>query len=521
MLKRIIIVSLIFICTIAIYGDKKKTSINIAYRKKVIGTFQLMAKITDGIKTPSNYAETVKRKGVENFFVVVLGQAKYINKVKLYWVKGYQPSRYKVEIGKNIFEWEKKIIHILKNETEKGGLIITTDDAGNTAGFFVKVTILEPMKYPVRISEIELFTTKKKIEVKIKDFKVTDIKEHSAVVKFETTYPTTAYVRIGESPHGLKDYGHELDIYRKHNIPITGLLKGTVYYIQPVAVNIDGRVIMGKVYRFKTKGIPLPRVIKFEPSKINKFNVKLTLKINVPCKIEVYLGESIKSIKKIYSNKQLKDFYKLKVDGLIPETEFACKVVLIDKFGNKTDKIIKFKTKEDNIAYKKKCYGTFWGAGSMPDFKMLMKATDENLDKNGLAISGIVKKQEQYLIVDLNKEVNLRNIEVIWRAVDYPEKFDVYLGSSLKKMKLLKKDIKTVDDGEKIASKGDYGLILRKVYIACQNRVARYIKVVVPKGTKILSDLPFDPKPYVQLAEIKAFKMPDYGEPEYKVSIIN
>jgi len=523
LLKRIVIINIVLFFTITIYGERTESSENLAYKKQVIGTFNSLSKITDGIVSPSNYAESIKRQGVENFFIIVMGRAKYINKVKFYWVKGHQPLKYKVEIGKNLFEWESKFIHILKKENEKNGLIITTDNTKNTVGFFVKVTVLDAKKYPVRISEMEIYTSKIKLKVKIKDFKVVDIKEHSATIKFKTTYPTSAYVRVGETPHILKNYRHELDIYKEHTIFISDLLKGTTYYVQPVAVTIDGKAVMGKVYKFKTKGIPLPRVKVFNIYDTKKFSARLLWRANLPCKFKLFIGKDIKSLQYVYSDNDLKISRKFEIRGLIPETEFICQLILIDKFGNRTEAIKKFITKEDNIAYKKKTYGTFLYSEknkNLPDFSNLRKITDGNLDVTGIALSGNCNQQEQVAIVDLGKVFRIRNIKIIWRAVDYPREFNVYIGKELKNMKLVNKKIDTKKLGKVIASHGTAGLLLREVSLVYNGKKARYIKVVIPQNAKIGSDLPFKPIPFVQLVEIKVFKIPDYGNPEYKVLMI-
>ncbi|MBN1898964.1 MAG: hypothetical protein JW827_09315 [Spirochaetes bacterium] len=484
-----------------------------------------MPNLTDGVISPSNYAEfsikKVKNKD-EQFFIVVLGHASYIRSIKVYWLKDYHPDQYSIEIGKNLFNWDKKFNFRVGNE-EESGLVVSKGDIENTAGFFVKVSIRDSKKDLLRISEIEIFKGHPEEKVDIQNFKVINIKEYSATFQFDTSLPTTAYVRIGESPHALKDSGFELDIYNDHKITIGNLLKGTRFYVQPVAVDVNGRIKMGQVYNFKTKGIPLPRFYNFEFYNITPFTLNIFWEANVPCRMELFISQKGTPLKSVFKSEKLSKKQRLIIEKIIPQTDFVSKIVLTDKNGNQTEEEKGFISSEHNIAFKQKVYGSFLFRENQlrtPDLANLGRITDGNLEVEGIALSGNVYSQEQGASIDLGDVYSLKTVRVIFRAVDFPSQFDLYLGNDLKKMKPFKKKISMKKFAKSTASQGMIGLLLKEVSIDMKNRKARYVLVKIPKGTKVDSGLPFTPSPFLQLAEIKVMKTPDYGEPQYIVKII-
>lgn len=503
---------LIFI-TFNLFGE------NIALKKQIIGTFNFMEKLNDNIKSADNFSQVIKKAEKDEYIIVVLANAKYIRKIKLYWVNNNEPLKYKIELGKNLFSWEKSYLRSLSKKTIENGLIIDEVDIPDIPAFFIKLTITESKNVIVKLSEIEIFPGELEKEIIIKDFKFQEIKENSVKVSFDTDPESFGYIRIGEDVHSLQAHGFELDLYKTHIIEAAGLLSGTEYYIQPVATDVNGKTKMGEIYKVKTKGIPLPRSMKFDAYDVSDFTSKISILFNVPVKVEIYIKREDENFKQIYDSKNFSVEFRFKIKGLIPDTKFILKALGTDSYGNKTEKVIEFITKSENIAYGKRVYGNFWGSGEIVDLNINQKITDGNLEEDGIAISGFLSKQENYAIIDLGNLYKLRNIEVIWRSVNFPCKFDVYIGTELKneKMILVKKDINVKQEGVKIASRGDFGLIYRKVDINCKGEQARYVKIVIPQNTPVCSDLPFEPLKFVGLGEVRVYKIFDYPAPSYEV----
>ncbi len=521
---KIIIISLFIILTSVYFIYTANNQKNIALNKQIIGTMQNPKPLNDGVINKNNYIEIKDFKKLEQYFVIVLGQAKYVQSIKLYWVKGFEPSSFKIETSKNLFVWKKIGVYNLKKFTSMKGLLVTEHNIKGAAAFFIKVTILKPENKTVRISEVKLYS-KEKVNLVISGAKAVNIKKYSSEIIFETSVPASGYLRFGNGPTGLnQNIGMEMDIFTEHKIKIGNLLKGTKYYYQPVVRDLNGNLIVGKVKSFKTKGIPLPKFISVNINDIKKFTSKLKWSCNVPCMSELYLGMSQGKLKRYFKTSKFQSQYIVKIKKILPDTKFYFKIISKDKFNNKVVYKGDFTTKPYNIALKKKVYGSFIyphkSRGGNFNFSYLQKITDGNYELKGIAASGNLGNKDQIAIVDLKQKYKIKNLKVVWRSIAYSLNFKVEIGNNMKKWTLIKKNINSKKSGKRRLSKGTYGLFLQSVNIEVKAKEARYVKITVPKGSKVVSDLPFDPLPFLQLAEIEIFKVPDYGSPKYIIKQI-
>ena len=94
--KSVITIPVLLINLIAFVFSLNKDT-NVALKKQVIGTVAGLKVLTDGISKKDNFAEFTGCGKQEQYFIIVLGQAKYIRKIRLLWVEGYEPAVYKVE----------------------------------------------------------------------------------------------------------------------------------------------------------------------------------------------------------------------------------------------------------------------------------------------------------------------------------------------------------------------------------------------------------------------------------------
>ncbi|MDD5066914.1 MAG: discoidin domain-containing protein [bacterium] len=498
---------------------------NIALGKQVVGSFQNLKLITDGTISQDNYGEIREFKEQENFFILVLGQAKYIKGIKLYWAKGYEPLSYRIESSKNLFVWEKAKTYTPSRFSEEKNMSVSSHELDGTAAYFVKITVLKPGNKTVRISETALYPSTT-LKLTIQSVSAANIMEHSAEVIFKTSIPSVAYIRFGEDKTGLnQNIGIESDIYDTHKITVSGLLKGTEYYFQPVARDLNGHLAMGQVTSFKTKGIPLPKMESVQLNKITGFGCSMKLVYNIPCGIVLYIGKEKANLVKKFESSGLKTSYKIQIDGLVPETKFYYKIEAADKQKNPLDTENSFTTTGDNIALNKSVYGSFYypadnNASSLMNMDQLKKLTDGNYELNGIAESGNVALKGQAVILDLGKTEKIRNVKTVWRGTAYSRNYSLEISKDMKEWSMVRDKIDARNDGQKILSQGDYGLFLRTVNISCNNQEGRYIKITMVQNSLTGSDLPFPAKPFLQMAEVEVYKVPDYNEPAYRVQEI-
>lgn len=494
---------------------------NIALKKQVVGSFEKLTVLTDGVIDENNYTEIADFKDTDKFFIVVMGQAKYIDSMKIHWVKGYEPASFRIEFSRNLFNWEKGKTYSFQASGGQKNTVTTSHKFDGTAAFFIRVTVLKPKQKSVRISEAELFSASG-LKMTITSVKVENLTEHSADIVFVTSIPSVAYLRFGESRITLnQNIGVESDIHDIHKVSTSGLLKGTEYFYQPVARDLNGNLIIGSVASFKTKGIPLPKIVNLAVEKASPFSVELAWGFNVPCRMELGIEKAAAEPVKRHETKALKSAGRLRIGKLMPETKYRYRITGTDKFNNRTVQEGDFTTPAENIALGKKAYGTFYypvdGYGIKYDFALFKRITDGNRDMEGMVESGNVATGDQMAIVDLGNDFKIRNATVIWRGIAYSRAFNLDVSKDMKNWTGVKKGIDARKDGSKILSRGEHGLFLRTVDVNCSGTEARYVRILLPKGSAAGSDLPFDAKPFLQLAEIEAYKIPDYAEPSYQV----
>ncbi len=519
--KSLIFIVIMFLCTIFLFSAVK--SKNIALKRQIIGTIKDLKPLNDNVIKKNNYIELIEFDKWPQHFIVVLGQAKYIDTIKIYWIKGFEPKDYTIEVSKNLFKWNKVGKYQFKDIKTKDGIITTEHKLKGRAAFFIRVIMDKAKNKTVKISEVQLFP-KTKIKLSIYDTKIKNIKKHSAIVEFNTSVPSTGYLRFGDAVHHMdQNVGMEMDIFKVHKIVVGGLLQGTKYYYQPVVRDLNGKLVVGKVKFFKTRGIPLPKFEAVDTVEINKFSTILSWDMNVPGKCDIYFGTSQNNMKKYYSTDSLEKKHKIKIKKLIPETKFYYKIVVFDKFNNKAEYKGDFITKFHNIAFKKKVYGTYYYSykrNSVFSIGYLGKVTDGKYNVKGIARSEDIRKKDQSVIIDLTKKYKLRDVNVVWRGVAYSRNFNVDIGNDLKNWVTIKKNIDARTSGKRMLSHGSYGLFLQSVNVKTGGKSARYVRIISRKGSKVGSTLPYDPDPYLQLAEVEIFKVPDYGAPKYQVKLI-
>ncbi|MBU1078186.1 MAG: hypothetical protein KKH98_12890, partial [Spirochaetes bacterium] len=406
-LKRSIII-LCIVCTCFTSLSSAEKSENIVQNKQIIGTVKDFKPLNDGIILKDNYIEIKEFDKYEQYFIIVLGQAKYLDSIDLYWIEGFEPESYRIEVSKNLFQWDSLGDFKLKKFTKKDGLIISSHSLKDKAAFFVKVTILKPKKDIIKISEVQLFTSIA-LKLEITDSKARNIQKSSAELVFVTSIPASGYVRFGDGPQSLnQNVGMEMDIFKEHKIKVGSLLHGTMYYFQPVVRDLNGNLIVGKVDTFKTKGIPLPKWESVQVYDTDIFQSSLKWSLNIPCRSELYLGTSQDNLKRYFRSKQSVSQYNIMIKKLVPHTRFFYKIIAADRFQNKIEQNGDFTTKAYNIALHKKVYGSFYfpfnHRGTGFDINLLKKITDGIYDTKGIASSGDLDNNDQSVIIDLGKE---------------------------------------------------------------------------------------------------------------------
>ncbi len=133
---------------------------------------------------------------------------------------------------------EQMLLTLLIPETDYEHQVTITDVAGNTATCEAGVFNSGIKVIPAPEFDVQPY--------------VTNIKDHSAQVNWQTQIMTTALVRYGVSPDNLDQEMPVASLSKKHRVTLTGLTENTVYYVKVDAINIEGVVTTSDLVSFKT-----------------------------------------------------------------------------------------------------------------------------------------------------------------------------------------------------------------------------------------------------------------------------
>lgn len=195
------------------------------------------------------------------------------------------------------------------------------------------------------------------------------------------------------------------------------------------------------------------------------------------------------------------------VSGLKPRTAYFYQVTAVDFYGNTaSSKVLNFTTVGENVALNKKVTGTFVNLprdekyakpGTEPE--ILGRVTDGGTSYfTAMATSGSVPNADQYVVIDLGRSYNLKNIVSYWRNLAYPESLSVQISGN-------GSDWQTLESGLNVGStafgRSDAGDPMSIASV--KGGSGRYIKLLIAKGSPIYTK--HSQWDFVQLMEVRAF----------------
>ena len=328
MKKRSLLYFSLLIITFILLEAHLAGSLNI----RVLGDVSNSKYLFDNVITKKNYTEFKYKEGKDISFILSLDSQKYIKSITVYFLKDHSPRSYDVEFSHDLFKWKKintkKSIKGFNSDINK-----VEYPTYNSAARFIRLNFKSIKNKTIRISEIKIEINNK---IKVNKAKIEVLKkyDHSVRLKFKTDVETMSIFKYGESISSLRD-GPVVISYSSENIVnITGLLKGTEYYILGIAKDCNGNMKYSSAVRVKTTGNPLPLIKGIKAVDIQHNGFSLDFKSNVDTKYDIYYGYSTGNLKKM-SYSRFRGEHRVDFKDLKPETSFFYKVVIIDKYKNK------------------------------------------------------------------------------------------------------------------------------------------------------------------------------------------
>ena len=212
------------------------------------------------------YTTSGNIKQSEQVITINLKNKQFVNNITILWHKDHHSKNYNVYGSIDYLNW-----FIIKNKikTSKGKkskkVIINNINVKNKVAQFVKIIIPHKSKIKsnkanvVRIADINIEFSKN-LKPKIINYKVKNIKKHSADISWKTDYDVLGQIRYGTEVDKITKVHSEFLYSKNHKLSIKDLLEGKVYYFQLINQTPDNKYTSSRVLSFKTKGVPLPEV---------------------------------------------------------------------------------------------------------------------------------------------------------------------------------------------------------------------------------------------------------------------
>jgi len=339
----------------------------------------------------------------------------------------------------------------------------------------------------------------------INHIKVINLSENKAVVHWHTHFSTIGKVFYGKFSNRLYNQGISLGYATNHSVILNNMEKGTVYYYYIESTDKKGKIEKTPLFQLKTKGTPDTQLLSLSVVTNQETYFVLQWEANVPIQVSVLYIQYGDSHKK--ATKFTKPLQKgtIKIDGLAPRTSYYYLLQYKDQSGKVfKDKIKTILTKENNVALHKPVKGTF--TKNIKDDKYFQKSskiinrvTDGKMNYfTGMAVSGNIKKTDQFVIIDLQDDFDIDSIEVFWRALSYSTDYKILISLDNKNWKIVKNKLNAAKGKKMRGEKGD-PILYNTIFV---HEKARYVKLIASKNQFYNKHEQWN---YVQLMEIKVY----------------
>ncbi len=426
-------------------------------------------------RNPGTYSEG--RAG-SNVIILQLGNLKYVNEIKLVLRDPVRLKYFQIDTSDNFIEW-RNIIG--KNEVSGAALDFSFE---KEAAQFVRIVVISDVEF--RVQEIEVFDAASPAN-RIMDVKVSDIRETTATIRWQTRIKSQGTVLFQKKMNGILQTLMEADFHNEHSVRLTGLLKGTDYIYRIVSQSPDGTRIESGQLEFRTRGVPLPDIWELKALSITPFTAKISYLANIPTRYEVQFGTSTNGMKTVITGKNWKDRDTFDLLGLQPESTYFYRLIVKDRIGNVTmTPVIPFSTPAYNIALGKKTAGTFnfvdeeirrLGYGD----STVDKVVDGNLRYfGGMAVSFNAQNADQYVVIDLEKPEPIKRLDVYWWGLSFSRDYRIDLSIDGNEWVMVAQRLDARKGVDKPSPGGDV-MVQQTVPM---NKTARFVRLFVQAGAK-------------------------------------
>ncbi len=328
------------------------------------------------------------------------------------------------------------------------------------------------------------------------------------IEELSETYCTISWITETLSTVNIK-YGSEippknniiiLEADTSHKIKIDKLSSGTNYYYE-----IKGETEYSG--NFKTLGVEPIKILNTEFYNIDKNSADIKIIFNILVKGEfIYWKYNEENNKKIKTFKDYNKILYVDLTDLEASSIYYYFIKVEDQFGRMLISDTEyFSTKENNIALNKSVEGTFTVklpdmSGEEENISILNRVVDGSTNYfSGISTSENLSETDQWVILDLKEEYNIKLVILYWRKLCYPTRYNIEF--SLDKINW--NSVKTnINASTGIQQKADTGDPMLMVFTSGGGKNTRFMKITCFKDNYWVKHKDWN---FVQLNEIKVY----------------
>lgn len=334
---------------------------------------------------------------------------------------------------------------------------------------------------------------------RVSQARISEIAETTALLTWMTDIPVTAEYGCGLAPQALTT-GMNLAAETQHAQTLSALVPGTLYFYRIVGRDdVTGTFI--------TAGRAPLRYESLGGATVDAHTLRVEWTTNHPAAMVIGLRHAADTDYPTRYDKPVEQRqHTVMFGGLRAGQRYYFIVQSTDSTGctvNTGERMVTMP--EANVALHRPVTGTFEhlpaDANVQFDSDPRVNVTDgDDAFFTGTVNSGDVHAAEQWATVDLGESVAVRSVVTVWRRLAYPQAFRLYGSSDGGQWELLAWNIDAGAGAELRSSRGDP---LYLVTTPAAGKCYRYVKVVVPKGSRFFVKHP--EWRFVQLVELKVF----------------
>jgi len=518
-MHKVLIIFLIFIIfwhtSIAFGKDNSISSkTNIALHKSVIGSFEDKINVTDGNEESLATLEDITTS--DHDLIIDLGKPYYINLVRIFWNREGVCSNYQIKTSMDFINWNKvaEVIDGYDGEV-KGNMIIKDIACNQIAAQYIQLFIpgrLSSVIKKIQLAELQVFPATE-INLQITKIATTDITDNSVNILWNTNIETTGQVEYNPAHQNRKNISLSLTSGTKHNITLKNLLPGTIYYYQITAKDYYGNLTSSDYHTFTTTGIPLPLFLSIKISQVSKTTAIINWITNVATTSQLRYGTDTNYRKGTLIDKNFLLTHNVELNGLTPSTVYHFEISAKDEFGHRiVSEDMTLTTLENNIALRKPATGTFIHCSDeryiSKETEFISRVTDGSTSYfTGMASSGDITLEDQYVIIDLGKMYPIDKVVTYWRGLAYSQDYTIKVSLDGINWTIIETGI-SGDDG--LNERSDTGDPMKVISTPCDGVEAQYVQLFIAKGSRYYHK--HKEWKFVQLMELKVYGIWEGGD---------